>query len=132
MASATYPRGLNALPSSACRCVIRARSALTSRQGQLRPQPAEARAPERDGTAVETRQVSARARGESGPLLLRGQTGSVVLDRDRQAAVVGAARRRDAAPGPFARVVHQVAEHLLEVLLLTAEHMIDRDVDREL
>src|SRR5256885_16623425 len=34
--------------------------------------------------------------------------------------------------GPFAGILRQVTEHLLEILLFTAEYMIDGDLDREL
>src|SRR5437879_417781 len=118
---------------------------LASRQSQRGLQPAEAGAPERDGTAVEARQIAhdrqpqagsrhlliePRPRGESMRQLLRRQARAIVLDRDRQATIVAAARRGDPATGPLAGIVHQVAEHLLEAPLLPPEDMLGRAVAR--
>src|SRR5207249_134030 len=131
--------------SSTCR--RRSQADLAGRQDELRPQSAERGAPELDGTVVESCQIShdrepqpgpryvvveSRSRNERMALLLVWQAGPVVLDRDRQEVVIVAARRRDAAPGPFAGILHQVAEHLLEILLLAAEHVIGRDLDGKL
>src|SRR3989475_2976111 len=136
IARATQPRALIGwLPFSA------------GREGELGPQSAQAGAPERNRAAIEADQITddcepqagpryvlieARSRSEGESLLLCRQAGAVVLDHHRQAAIVAAARYRDAATRPFAGIVHQVAEHFLEVLLLAAEYVIGRDVDREL
>src|SRR5207247_105794 len=45
---------------------------------------------------------------------------------------VATTRHRDTALRPLAGILHQVAEHLLEVLLLAAKEMVGGDVDREL
>ena len=76
--------------------------------------------------------IEPRPRGECSSQLLGGQAWPVVLDRDRQASLLVAALHRDPPAGPLAGVVHQVAEHLLEVLPLAAEDVIGLDVDREL
>src|SRR2546430_10110090 len=91
---------------------------LASRQGQRRLQPAEAGVPERDGTAVEARQIAhdrqpqagsrhlliePRPRGESIRQLLRRQARAIVLDRDRHATIVAAGPRPRPPAGPPAR-----------------------------
>src|SRR3989449_11766700 len=131
IARATQPRALIGwLPFSA------------GREGELGPQSAQAGAPERNRAAIEADQITddcepqagpryvlieARSRSEGESLLLCRQAGAVVLDHHRQAAIVAAARYRDAATRPFAGIVHQVAEHFLQVLLLAAEDVIGRD-----
>src|SRR5438034_11603912 len=62
----------------------------------------------------------------------RRQPWTVVLECDGQAAILAAARRRDAATSPFESLFIRLPKRFLEVVLLAAEDMISRDADREL
>src|SRR3569832_1694485 len=68
--------------------------------------------------------VVADAAPQHGVRLVEGDTGAVVFDDQQQAAVVVRARTRgddDAALAPLVGIVHQVAEQLEHVALVTRE-----------
>lgn len=61
------------------------------------------------------------------------QSGAIVIDRDRQ-TIRAQAVRFDPYPtrGPFAGVVHQVAEHFFQILPLAPKGQVSRDIGSQL
>src|SRR5439155_27284028 len=71
--------------------------------------------------AARGRLVEPLAALEQGGALGLGQAGAVILDAELDAALLGPAGELDARATPFAGIVEQAAEHLLELLALAAE-----------